>query len=328
MRITTKKPFLILLLVLSLFVFVQASLLVHFVDVGQGDAVLIQTPNQKNILIDGGPRTAGDYLVQYLKEQGVATIDVLIATHPHEDHIGGLINVIDNFPIKEAYYPNKAHTTVTFERFITGINNSKAKRVRAIKGREISVDPDISLVILSPSDRDYKDLNHYSVVTKLVYKNTSFLFTGDAEDINEEEMLAAKLDLQADVLKVGHHGSTTSSMPKFLDAVSPKIAVIMVGNDNKFSHPHKKILDRLLQRDVDILRTDELGDIVLFSDGDELFLVSNTDYEANSFVEFVYITETGKKYHRDGCRFLTTKQKITKDKALDLGYEACGVCKP
>lgn len=322
MQKSAQKIIVVLLLTLFLVFGAQAKLLVHYIDVGQGDAILIQTPQEKNILIDGGPRVAGDIVVNYLKEHNVATIDALIATHPHEDHIGGLLTVLDVLPIKAVYYPKIAHPTKTYENFLIKTNLSGAKRIQGRLGVEVGVDPSIKLIFLAPEDRNYEEVNHYSIVAKLTYGETSFLFTGDTEVINEEKMLENKANLQAEVLKVAHHGSRTSSSEAFLEAVDPDLAIISLGKDNSFGHPHQIVLDRLAQRDITVLRTDELGDIVLVSDGKSISIEPND-------MMLVYVTPTGKKFHLVNCRMLRdNKIPLERKEALLKGYEPCEICKP
>ncbi len=281
----------------------QADLLVHFIDVGQGEAILIQTPSDKTILIDGGPKKSGPNLVKYLSDLGVMDMDLIIATHPHEDHIGGLLTVFDSFVVKNVCYPAKAHTSVTFEQFINKVNQSGANRIKAIKGKFFDLDPVLEFMILSPLERDYDSLNHYSVVTKLTYGDISFLFTGDCERENEKMLLEDEFDLQAEVLNVAHHGSRTSSSTEFLKAVSPIVAIISVGQDNPYQHPHQEVIDRLLAQNVSVYRTDLHGNIILRCDGIDVFILKqegnyrkiiNHNPKQGALAEVFYTT--GEKY--------------------------------
>lgn len=276
---TTQKIGLLIAIFFLLICFTQAELLVHFIDVGQGEAILIQTPNSKNILIDGGTKKSGTGLVNYLSFQGIAELDLIIATHPHEDHIGGLLTVFDNLTVRNVCYPAKAHTSVTFEQFINKVNHSGAKRIKAVKGKVFDLDSDIELVILSPfEDKDYESLNHYSVVTKLTYGSISFLFTGDCEIENEKMLLIDQVNLQAEVINVAHHGSSTSSSADFLKAVSPLVAIISVGKDNPYQHPHQEVLQRLKEQNVSVYRTDIQGNIILKSDGKNIYILDQEGY--------------------------------------------------
>ncbi len=260
----------IILLLFFILTFTAAAdrLTVHFIDVGQGDSILIQKQDI-NILIDGGDRFnwVAERLISYLSNQGVEKVDAIIATHPHADHIGGLPAVIETFDVGRVYDSGKIHTTQTFENFLLLIYEKDIPYYTPRRGDKINVG-ELELSVLHPSDdiEEYS-LNNASVVTSLKYGEVTFLFTGDAEREAEEEMLATDQDLQARVLKVGHHGSSTSSTDAFLDSVKPKIAVIQCGEDNPFGHPHTEVLEALESRDVDIYRTDKHGNVVVTTDG-------------------------------------------------------------
>jgi len=238
----------------------------HFIDVGQGDACLVELPGGQTILIDGGSRAAGEKLLSYLREQGVERIDYLIATHPHEDHIGGLIGVVERMEIGKIYMPRVAHTTRTYEQFLEAIQAKGLKITAARAGVTVDTGEGVEAVFVAPCREDYKELNDHSAVLKLTYGQVSFLFTGDAEAEAEQDMLAGGADLAAQVLKAGHHGSSTSSSEAFLRAVQPQIAVISAGKDNSYGHPHREVLERLTSLGVEILRTDLAGDIVITAD--------------------------------------------------------------
>jgi len=247
---------------------IEGILKVHYIDIGQGDSIFIELPNGEKALIDGGPRSSEETLLNYLDEQGVERIDYLVATHPHEDHIGGLDGVINNYDIGKIYMPDVVHTTKTFENLLLAIQDKGYKITRAMAGDTIVDMEGLGLYILAPEeDADWEDLNNYSVVVRLEYKNNSFLFTGDAEKDSEDIMISKGYDLKAEVLKVGHHGSTTSTTDEFLDRVDPKYAIISCGADNKYGHPHKEILAKLEEKNIEIYRTDIDGTIVVKSDG-------------------------------------------------------------
>lgn len=244
-----------------------AKLRVHFLDVGQADSILIQGSKGQTILIDGGNNDDAAVVIAYLKNQGVKQLDAVVATHPHEDHIGGLDKIIQAFPVSAVYLPNKATTTRTFKDFISAVKDSGAKKAQAKLGVKIEV-PGIDAFILAPAGNSYDSLNNYSAVVKVIYGDTAFLFMGDAESESEKEiLLQSKISPQAQLLKVGHHGSISSTGIDFLKAVNPKIAVISVGADNDYEHPHKETLSKLAAARIAVYRTDQLGTIVAASDG-------------------------------------------------------------
>ena len=239
---------------------------VHFIDVGQADSILIVTASD-SMLIDAGNNNDGDLIVNYLKSQGIDYLDYVIGTHPHEDHIGGLDDVIDSFEIGKIFMPKHKSTTKTFEDVLLSIQNKGLKVTSPKVGAKYNLGQ-AEWTILAPS-QEYKETNNSSIVIKLVFGNNSFIFTADAEEKSEIEMLKTG-NLNSDVLKVGHHGSITSTSYDFLKEVNPTYAVISVGEANRYGHPHKEVIERLTEQKVKILRTDELGTIIFISDGDEL----------------------------------------------------------
>ena len=239
---------------------------VHFIDVGQGDAVLIQTTDG-HIMIDGGDNHMGERVVQYLHDAGVQELAYVIATHPHADHIGGLIEVLNTFPVGTLIMPPVAHTTRTFERFLNAIEENDVSLRGPTVGSTFSVG-DAVFTIIAPNSSGHANLNNYSVSIRMVLGDTSFIFTGDAELESEMEMILAGHTLYADVLHVGHHGSSTSTTQAFFDAVSPSIAVIQLGANNTYGHPHREVRDRL--DGIRVYRNDEHGHIVLVTDGETI----------------------------------------------------------
>ncbi|MBF8984050.1 MBL fold metallo-hydrolase [Lutibacter sp. B2] len=238
---------------------------VHYIDVGQGDCILVEN-NQHYMLIDAGNNDDSKLVLDYLKKQGIKKLDVVVGTHPHEDHIGSLDAVINNFDIGKVYMPKIINTTKTYRDVITAIK-SKELRITPPKVGERFRIGDATASILAPNSEKYKDLNNYSIVIKLTYGSTSYLFTGDAEGLSEKEMLGRGSDLSADVLKVGHHGSHSSSIIEFLNRVNPKYAVISCEKNNDYKHPHKETMDKLEKRNIPVYRTDESGTIICTSDG-------------------------------------------------------------
>lgn len=235
---------------------------VTYLDVGQADCTIIQYGPSSMIIDAGGNATAAS-LVTTITKMGISKFDIVIGTHPHEDHIGGMDAVINNFGIGKIYMPKVSNTTKTFEDVLTAIQKKGLSVTTPIPGNTFTLGQDVQCTILAPNNSTYVDLNSYSIVIKLVYGNRSFLFTGDAESDSELEMIAKGYDLKADVLKVGHHGSTSSTSPEFLKAVSPTYAVIFVGKDNTYGHPHQATLDKLNAAGVKIYRTDLNGTITM-----------------------------------------------------------------
>ncbi|MDR0462968.1 MAG: MBL fold metallo-hydrolase [Pseudomonadales bacterium] len=243
----------------------DGDLVIHFIDVGQGDATLIKT-SAGSVLIDGGDRHMGERMVAYLRDVGVSEITYVIATHPHADHIGGLVDVLNEFSIGQIIMPPVAHTTVTFERFLDAIEDNDILVKEPSPGVSFNLG-EVEFTIIAPNSTGYQNLNDYSVSVRVVFGETSFVFTGDAERISEMEMIEAGHVLSADVLRVGHHGSRTSTTQEFFDAVDPSIVVISVGADNRYGHPHSEVTDRLEAAAVRIYRTDQHGTIIMTSDG-------------------------------------------------------------
>ncbi|MGG3839627.1 ComEC/Rec2 family competence protein [Paenibacillus thiaminolyticus] len=242
------------------------TLQVYYFDVGQGDSTYIRTPQGQHILIDGGDNHKGQAVVDYLEQLGVKQLDVVIATHPDADHIGGLDTVIDSIPVKSVYAPKVSHTTNTYRDFLMAVKNRGLKIKTAKASLQIPLDG-VEAEFIAPVGEYGKDLNAWSAVLRLTYGDTSFLFTGDAEARSEKDMLKQPEQLRADVLKVGHHGSDTSTSQEFLDAVQPTYAVISAGADNKYGHPKKVVVSRLKKAGVEIFRTDKQGTITAISDG-------------------------------------------------------------
>ncbi len=241
---------------------------VHFIDVGQADAILIMGPKDQNIMIDAGNNADSDSVVTYLQNQGVRNLKAVIGTHPHEDHIGGLDAVIRSFTVESVYMPKVSNNTETFRDVLLAVQAKGLKVTTAAKGVAIPLEG-ISAAFLGPVGASYKDLNDYSAVLKLDYGSTGFLFQGDAEAAVESELLNSDLaaKLQSDVIKVGHHGSSSSTTMDYLEKVQPKYAVIMVGKDNVYNHPHKETIERLNSRNILFYRTDLNGTIIATSDG-------------------------------------------------------------
>jgi|LSQX01.1.fsa_nt_gb beta-lactamase superfamily II metal-dependent hydrolase len=241
---------------------------VHFIDVGQGDSILIKQ-GRHNMLIDAGDNKYEKTVVAYLKDKGIVKLDYVVGTHPHADHIGGLDAVIDNFEIGKVIIPKVTHTSKTYEDVLLAVKNKNLKITVPNVGDAYGLG-DSYFTIVAPNSDKYSSLNNYSVVIYMKFEETSFLFTGDAETLSEKEILAKGQNIKADILKVGHHGSDTSSSVEFLDKVNPDYAIIQVGEDNKYGHPHAEIIEKLNSKGIKIYRNDLNGDIVAISDGQNI----------------------------------------------------------
>lgn len=244
----------------------------HFIDVGQGDAALIRTA-QGDILIDASTGDAEDDLKAYLDQLGVDDIEYAVFTHPHEDHIGGADMVIQNYNVKRVVIPNKTHTSKTYEHMMDAIEQKNCEVILSEPEKVFKMG-ELSCTILAPIGSSYKEMNDYSIVLRVDYGETSVLFTGDAEILSENEMLdrfgSAKGGmLDCDLIKVGHHGSDTSSGEAFLKAVTPVYGVISCGAGNSYGHPIQSVLKRYETLGITLYRTDLEGSIVFTSTGGE-----------------------------------------------------------
>ena len=239
--------------------FSDGGMAVHFIDVGQGDSILAESDGHF-LLIDAGENDQGDTVISYLEEAGVEALDYVIGTHPHSDHIGGLDDVIRAFDVETVILPPVEHTTKTFEDVLDAIEEKDLSITLPVPGDSYELG-DAAFTILAPQ-KDYgDDLNNWSVGLRLACGDGAFVACGDAEAQAEEDMAASGLALSADVLKIGHHGSSTSTSDAFLKAVSPAFAVISCGEGNSYGHPHKETLEKLEAAGIQVLRTDLLGDI-------------------------------------------------------------------
>lgn len=311
---------------------------VHFIDVGQADCALLISDGHY-MVIDGGNNGDADTILSYLKAQGVGKLDAVVGTHPHEDHIGSLDAIINNFPVDAVYMPKIMHTSGTFEDVLDAISNKGLKIKSPNPGDTIDFNG-LTIEVLGPQ-QEYSDFNNNSIVLKVTAGETAFLFTGDAEEPAEEDILNAGYDLQADVLKVGHHGSNTASSKAFLQAVSPKYAVISVGTGNSYNHPEEEALSRLKSVGAEIYRTDLQGTIVCSTDGQNIAFncvstdTSNISVDSTATEESteLYIAnKNSKKFHTEECSSLPDEANRvyleSREEAVALGYTPCGSCKP
>ncbi|HJC57588.1 MAG TPA: MBL fold metallo-hydrolase [Candidatus Eisenbergiella intestinipullorum] len=318
---------------------------VHFLDVGQGDSILIQAGGQA-MLVDAGTNESGSIVTDYLRSLNITRLDYLIGTHPHEDHIGGLDDVIRSFDIGTVILPDAVHTTQTYEDVLDALLE-KGLTATAPRPKDVYPLGDASFTILSPSEQTAEeasetgDLNNLSVGIRLVYGSNAFVLCGDAESDSEEAMVQSGLTLKADVLKVGHHGSSTSTCSAFLAAVDPDYAVISCGKDNSYGHPHQETLDRLNAAGVSVFRTDLQGTVVAVSDGTNITWSSAPETEGASEpsgarTQEVYILNPNTmKFHRTDCSSVAQMKEENRirfegarDEVIGMGYSPCGQCEP
>ncbi len=332
------------------------ELRVSFIDVGQGDSEFIELPNGETMLIDAGTNETGKNVVDYIKSLGYTSINYVVGTHPHEDHIGGLDDVIKTFDIGSIYMPKITADTKTFEDVLDAAESKNLMINTAKSGVSIMDTEDLSVKFLAPTLDSYENTNDYSAVVKVVYGDTSYLFTGDAEEFSESLITD---DVNADVLKVGHHGSSTSTSTEFLKKVSPTSAVISCGKGNSYGHPHSETLQKLADMGTAVYRTDELGTIVSVSDGKTINFdtnntasvsggsqnteasnnaaanntSSNTPSSEKTGITYVLNTNS-KKIHLPECSSVNQISDKNKgytdnyDEAIKEGYTPCKICNP
>ncbi|MDE6905399.1 MAG: MBL fold metallo-hydrolase [Lachnospiraceae bacterium] len=338
------------------------QLSVHYIDVGQGDATLI-TCGEDAMLIDAGDNNKGTALQSYLLSQNVKELDYVIGTHPDADHIGGLDVVITKFDCGTILLTEEEKDTKTYEDVISAMDYKGYKKTLPVPGDTYALG-DASFTILAPVSIN-EDSNDNSIALLLTYGTTRFYFEGDAGEEEEEQILSSGANVAADVYKIGHHGSKTSTTDDMLHAVNPSCAVISAGENNRYGHPHGEVLNKLRSAGIKTFRTDEEGTVVAKSDGNNIvFNMSPSDtwqagepgnisdrepaekgtldsgegkikketedsYTGDNGAVIVYITDTGEKYHRDTCRFVKDgSREISLDDAQDNGYEPCKVCRP
>lgn len=310
------------------------TLLVHFIDVGQADSILLEYGG-KFLLIDGGNREDGELVVSYLEQQGVQELEAVVCTHAHEDHVGGLPSVLAVYPTAAVYSPTKTYSSRIFDKFLGYVDQQRLEVTIPAPGDTLQLG-DVSLTFLGPV-KSYAETNNTSLVLKAVYGNTSFLFTGDMEKEAEADMLdywGDRVDWQTDLLKVGHHGSDTSSGYRFLNAVMPTYGIISVGTGNDYGHPHAEPLSRLNQAEAVVARTDKLGHIIAHSDGHTVELTwqnQNASPDAVTPADHTFIgNKNSKTLHTSLCGSLPSeKNRVifeSYEEAIAQGYRPCSGC--
>lgn len=338
-------------------------LTVTFLDVGQGDAAVLQCGGQ-TMMIDGGKAKASSYIYSWLKKNQISYLDVMVATHTDADHIGGLPGALNYVKVGTAYCPVTSGTTKTFQSFVRYLKNQGKSITIPKAGDEFSLGG-AQVRILGPTNPQAEG-NNSSIVLKVTFGDTSFLFTGDAEREEEQELLESGYDLESTVLKVGHHGSDTSTSYLFLRTVNPQYAVISVGADNTYGHPTEAVLSRLRDADVKTCRTDLQGTITAVSDGKKVTFQTERNADINtlgnagpgqkdetgqkntavssagkaaasdSSAEKTYVLNTNThKFHDPDCSSVSQMKEKNKrivtesrDQIIADGYDPCGRCHP
>lgn len=254
----------------------EGTMQVHFIDVGQGDASLIVTPNGKHILIDAGPNSAETALEAYLERYHVKSIELMILSHPHEDHIGGADRILTDFHVEHVLLSQTPTTTHTYEKMLDAIDASGATLELALPEAVYEIDG-VKVTILGPEHGDANNLNNDSIICRVDFGSARMIFSGDAEKSSEEALLTtySTKELDCDLFKLGHHGSHTSNTEAFIDAMSPKYAIASCGAGNDYGHPHSEVRELLEEREIPLLRTDKDGSIVFVCDGIDFVYIAN-----------------------------------------------------
>ena len=309
-------------------------LTVHYIDVGQADCILLETDNQF-VLIDGGNRDDGQKVISYLESCGVEELEAVICTHAHEDHVGGLPSVLAVYPTAAVYAPTRTYASNVFDDFVYYTDQQGLEITIPSPGDEFLLGQ-AEFTILGPV-KSYAEINDTSIVVMVNFLNTRFLFTGDMEVAAENDMLdywEGRVDWNVDVLKVGHHGSTTSSGYRFVYETDPEYAIIPCGKDNSYGHPHDEIVDRYNDAGVPMFRTDELGTILAVTDGYEITITWENQNAQPGDVEAADSRLIGnvnsKKVHTSTCNALPKEENRiyfeSYQDAMDAGYTPCGNC--
>ncbi len=311
-----------------------SGLTIHFIDVGQADCALLECGGEY-MLIDGGNRDDSQLVVSYLEQQGVQSLTAVVCTHAHEDHVGGLPSVLAVYPVEAVYAPTNTYSSKIFDSFLYYTDQQGLNVTIPAPGDTLSLG-DAILTVLGPV-KSYPDPNNTSIVLKVEYGDTAFLFTGDMETDAENDMLdywEGRVDWDCDVLKVGHHGSNTSTGYRFLYEVNPTYGVISVEKGNDYGHPHREPLSRLKQAGVVVLRTDELGHVIASSDGENVSFTWENQNAQPEDVEPADSCFIGNKnsriFHSPSCTNLPAERNQVifsrYQDAIDAGYSPCGSC--
>lgn len=310
------------------------GLTVQFIDVGQADCALLECGGEY-MLIDGGNRDDSQLVVSFLEQQGVKELAAVVCSHAHEDHVGGLPAVLAVYPTKAVYAPTKTYSSSVFDKFVYYTDQQGLEITIPAPGDRFLLGQ-AEIAVLGPV-KSYAETNNTSIVLRVTYGQTNFLFTGDMETEAENDMLdywGESFDWQSDVLKVGHHCSNTSTGYRFLNEVDPQYGVISLGKDNSYGHPHKEPMSRLRQAGVTILRTDELGTIQAVSNGQEItFTWANQNAvpeNAEAAAQVFIGNKNSKVFHAPDCKNLPSEKNAVQfasyQEAVDARFSPCGSC--
>lgn len=309
---------------------VESSLQIHYLDVGQADCIFLRC-GDKTMLIDGGNVEDSDLVVSYLLQQDVTKLDLVVNTHAHEDHVGGLPGVLAVFETEEIWCPVTEYSSSCFEDFVHYADQQYLELTRPEPGTTHTLG-EAEVAVLGPV-KDYEETNDTSIVLRVDHGENSFLFTGDAETVAEKDILDYGADVSATVLKVGHHGSDTSTCYQWLREVSPQYAVIQVGEGNTYGHPHESVLSRLRDAGVTVYRTDLQGHIICTSDGESVAFTTNKNAPVTNpteMVEYFIGNKNSKKLHLPSCSGVPKLENqvpfFSYDLAIAFGYIPCNTC--
>lgn len=321
----------------------SVKLTVHFIDAGEGDCILLESDDEF-VLIDAGERDYGEEVLRYIEDRGADELKYVIATHPHSDHVGGLRTVIDGIETENFITVTCGDDSYTWDKLIDAVDRNEVNQIEAEAGQTYTFG-NSSFTIMGPLSKDHESYNDLSVVTKVTCGDIRFLIEGDAERASEYEMVDAGEDLSADVIRCGHHGSCDASSDKLLKVVDPAFAVVSCGAENEYGHPHRETIQKFKTMGCPLLRTDEMGTIVAYTDGKNLrFSADDTDLSSFAYTageekhtaeKLKYVGNKNSLYFHysdcDGAAEMKEKNKVvfdTREDAVEAGYTPCPHCQP
>lgn len=302
---------------------IENTLQVHFIDVGQGDSILLRQ-NGDAMLIDAGERGKGNEVVEYCKREGISELKYVLGTHMHEDHIGGISEVIDNMQVDNVILTKSDYSTDVCKNMINVIRKKNVNEIYPDAGDTFSLG-NADILVTAPNRNDYKDENNNSIILRVTYGDVSYLFCGDAEIESEYDMAENGMDISAQVIKIGHHGSDTSTSQMLLNVVNPVYAVISVGKDNDYGHPTSQVISRLEEYGIQYFRTDMEGTIVSVTDGKNIMWSSmsgeKTDYGSVDYNKTDYGSVNYNNTDYSSLDYITTDNDTTDNDNKDITYD-------